>query len=123
MLGGGLGAVSRHGVFVLMQNVSSLNFPFGTLAANLSGSFAIGLLWGLFEGTHLSQEARLFIFTGFLGGFTTFSSFTRETIQLLRVGQLKEALFYIGASNLLGITLAAVGFFLAKQLLGSPTQA
>lgn len=117
LLGGGIGSVCRHAVFVLSQRVGGHDFPAGTLTVNLLGSLLVGLLWGLFEGVHLSSESRLFIFTGLLGGFTTFSSFGRETAQMLKVGQWKTALCYVGVSNVIGVALVLVGFSVARQLL------
>jgi len=117
MIGGGIGAALRHGLFVLVQGMSAGEFPAGTMAVNLTGSFFIGLLWGLLEKVHLSPEFRLFIFTGLLGGFTTFSSFTRETAQLIKIGQIKEAVFYLSASNILGVLLVFIGFISAQHLL------
>ena len=114
-VGGGLGATLRHGIFLLVQRPAGLNFPAGTLAVNLLGSLFIGYLWSLFEASRLSHELRLFIFTGLLGGFTTFSTFTRETTQLIRIGEWKTALLYAGISNVLGIALVAAGFLLARR--------
>lgn len=117
MIGGGIGAAFRHGLFVLVQGITHGEFPSGTMAVNLTGSFLIGLLWGLLEKVHLSPEFRLFIFTGLLGGFTTFSSFTRETAQLIKTGHLKGALVYLGTSNVLGVILVFIGFMAAQHLL------
>ena len=119
MIGGGIGSACRHGLFILVQRVGGHDFPTGTLTINLIGSLLVGLLWGLLEGVHLSSETRLFIFTGLLGGFTTFSAFSRETAQMLKVGQWKEALCYVGLSNILGVVLVLVGFSAARYLLGS----
>lgn len=119
MIGGGIGSACRHGLFVLVQAISGHDFPAGTLTINLIGSLLVGLLWGLLEGVHLSSETRLFIFTGLLGGFTTFSAFSRETTQMLKVGQWKAACCYVGLSNILGIVLVFVGFAAARHLLGS----
>ena len=117
MIGGGIGAAFRHTTFVLAQGLTGVEFPIGTMAVNLIGSFLIGLLWALLEGVHLSQETRLFIFTGLLGGFTTFSSFTRETCQLIKVGQWREAALYLGLSNVAGVALVFFGFWAAHRLL------
>ena len=117
MIGGGLGAIFRYGLFMTIHRISSASFPSGTLAANLLGSLLIGFLWQMFEGTRLAHEWRLFIFTGFLGGFTTFSTFTRETTQLLKVGEWKTALTYMFVSNTLGITLVICGYLLARRFM------
>ena len=119
MIGGGIGSVCRHGLFIRVQRVGGHDFPSGTLTINLLGSLLVGLLWGLLEGVHLSSETRLFIFTGLLGGFTTFSAFSRETAQMFKVGQWKAAVCYVGLSNILGVVLVLVGFSAARYLLGS----
>jgi len=117
MTGGSLGAASRYLLFLVVHRFTSQSFPSGTLAANLLGSFLIGLLWSFFEGTRLTNEWRLFIFTGFLGGFTTFSTFARETTQLFKVGEWKTALVYAGISNVLGITLVLAGYYVSRRYL------
>lgn len=116
MIGGALGALLRHLIFLLAQRPGGPLFPFGTLAANLLGCLAIGLLWYFFEGSRLSHEWRLFLFTGLLGGFTTFSTFARETLDLVRFGEWKIAVAYVMISNTLGIVLAVAGMLLARRL-------
>lgn len=116
MIGGGLGASCRHTLFLLVQKISPDNFPYGTLAVNLLGSFLIGFLWGYFEGSRLTPTLRVFIFTGFLGGFTTFSTFAREAMQLFKIGQWKPALAYVLVSNISGVLLVFAGFYLAQHV-------
>ena len=117
MTGGAIGSLSRYYLFMTTQRFTGDAFPVGTLAANLLGAFTIGLLWSLFEGSRLTNEWRLFIFTGFLCGFTTFSTFALETTQLLKVGSWRTALLYLGISNLLGIILVILGYSLARRYL------
>ena len=117
MAGGSIGAACRHGLFLIVQRFAGPVFPAGTLAVNLLGSFFIGFLWCLFDEVHWSHEWRLFVFTGLLGGFTTFSSFTRETFQLFKVGEWKSALVYLTLSNILGIVLVLCGVLLCKRLI------
>ena len=117
MAGGSIGAACRHGLFLVVQRFSGAAFPAGTLAVNLLGSFLIGFLWYLFDATHWAHEWRLFVFTGLLGGFTTFSTFTRETFQLLKAGEWKTAAAYVTVSNILGILLVFCGILLCKRLI------
>ncbi len=116
MIGGALGALLRHLIFLVAQRPGGPMFPLGTLAANLLGCLAIGLLWYFFEGSRLTQEWRLFLFTGLLGGFTTFSTFARETVDLIRVGDWKSAVAYVMISNTLGIVMVVAGMMMARRL-------
>ncbi len=115
-LGGAIGSSSRYLTSVLIERFSRSNFPYETLAANLAGCLLIGLLWGYFEKIPLSNEFRLFLFTGLLGGYTTFSTFARENVQYLKTGEPLLAVSYILISNLFGIVLVAAGFLIASHL-------
>ena len=117
MAGGSIGAVCRHGTFLLVQRFSGPVFPAGTLVVNLLGSFLIGFIWCLFDETNWSHEWRLFVLTGLLASFTTFSTFTRETFQLFKVGDWKTALIYATISNVFGILLVFCGILLCKRMI------
>ncbi len=116
-LGGGLGAVTRYGIAVGAEKLSALSFPLGTFCANILGCLLIGFFWGYFEKIHISHDFRLFLFTGFLGGFTTFSTFARESVQLLKIGEPYHAIGYIIGSNLVGLTMVLTGFMLANRII------
>jgi len=108
-LGGGIGSMMRHGVNLLCVRLFGLNFPWGTFAVNLVGSFAIGLLAAFFAfraGAIWTQHARLLLVTGMLGGFTTFSSFSLDFAMLCERGALGPAALYVLGS--VGISLIAI---------------
>jgi len=110
-LGGFIGAVARYklGGWVLHLTAQG-KFPFGTFAVNVAGCLVVGMLAGLVEKHHMfAPETRLFLFTGLLGGFTTFSAFGLETVLLLRRGEPWVAATYAGASLLLGIAAVWIG--------------
>lgn len=110
LVGGGIGTVLRYWLSNLTYRAAGGVFPSGTLAVNLGGSLAIGVLWALFEKGTLAPNTRLFLMTGILGGFTTFSTFTLENFSLLRNGELKLAAVNILVSNVAGIFLVFAGF-------------
>lgn len=95
-LGGGFGAALRHGVNVGAARLLGTAFPWGTLTVNIVGSFVMGLLaaWFAFEASP-SQHWRLFLTTGILGGFTTFSTFSLDAILLTERGELGVAAIYV----------------------------
>lgn len=114
--GGAIGAVFRYGVSGFSHKILGVAFPWGTLAVNLIGSFVIGFLWGIREKTIMPSDFKSFIFIGVLGSFTTFSSFSLETINLFRNGEIKFALINILATNIFGISLAILGFLLSQYI-------
>ena len=110
-LGGALGSVFRYLLGAWTQTASkSIDFPYGTLAVNLVGCFVIGFLAHLAEARGLfTSESRAFVFIGILGGFTTFSSFGNETINLVRDGETWNALANVGANVIFGLILVWLG--------------
>lgn len=110
--GGAIGALLRYAVVQLASQLQGYNFPFGTILVNVAGSLAIGLLMARY--THSDSEAaRLFFVTGVLGGFTTFSAFSWDALQMLQRGQMGAAFFYIGGSVILSLMAVAIGYKLA----------
>ena len=110
-LGGGVGAISRYklGGWILHHSVD-WRFPLGTFFVNVLGCLVAGLLAGLVERHDLfSAETRLLLFTGLLGGFTTFSAFGVETVFLLRRGEAGVAIAYAVSSVLIGVALLWLG--------------
>jgi CrcB protein len=116
-LGGGLGAVLRFVVATATMRLFRGIFPLGTFLINCSGSFAIGALMTLFiNRSALDGNWRLFLVTGVLGGYTTFSSFEWETVLLIREGSSSTALFYVASSVMLGLMAAWVGILLGEKI-------
>jgi CrcB protein len=115
--GGAIGTLLRYTLSGVTYRVMGGIFPWGTLAANLTGSFAIGLLWGFFELEDISPHMRNFIFIGVLGGFTTFSTFALESFNLIRDGEIKLALSSIVVSNVIGVALVFSGFVISRYII------
>ena len=113
-LGGAVGALARHGVSTAVAAAFGPRFPFGTLIVNVAGSFAMGWLFALFaERMHVTPEMRLLVTTGLLGAFTTFSTFSVETLALLQAGR-----WVAGAANVaLSVTLCLVAAWLGTLLV------
>lgn len=118
--GGAFGSVARYAVSGAAQRLlvpgagTFASFPAGTLIVNISGSLLIGLVAGLAESRALlGAEARLLLVTGILGGYTTFSAFSLETLLLLRAGQTTTALTSVALQVGLGVAAAFAGFTVA----------
>lgn len=109
--GGFIGSALRYLASGYVQQASkSVDFPYGTLAVNVMGCFAIGFLAQLAESRGvLTSESRLFVFVGILGGFTTFSSFGNETLNLARDSQMVNALANIGMNVVIGLLAVWLG--------------
>lgn len=118
-LGGFLGANARYFVQQWLASLLGPHFPYGTLLANVSGSFLIALFLTLAtERLAISPEMRLFVAVGFLGGFTTFSSFSLETFYLgSQNGLLMAGIYFLG-NTVLGLVGVVLGVMLAQWLQG-----
>jgi CrcB protein len=115
-LAGALGALVRYllGRFIA-ERVGSV-FPFGTLLINVTGAFVIGVLFALSERRVLSPALYVIPATGFLGGYTTFSTMSWEGVQLIRGGNARGSMLYLGCNVVLGCAGAAVGLLMGRVL-------
>lgn len=111
-LGGGIGAILRYGLSGwVLQQAMNLRFPLGTFAVNMLGCFVVGILAGLaVKFDFFPANVRLFLFTGLVGGFTTYSAFGLETFYLLRRGETLIAGSYIVSSVIGGLLVLWLGF-------------
>jgi CrcB protein len=113
-LGGGLGAVSRYVLSTVLMERFNGALPWGTLAVNLLGSLFLGFFHEYaLARTTLTADMRMLVSVGFLGAFTTFSTFARETVLLLQERQLGAALLYSGGSLIAGTAMVLVGMIVA----------
>ena len=110
-IGGFIGSILRYLASGYAQQISrTIDFPYGTLVVNVIGCFVIGFLSQLAEDRGVfTNQSRLFVFAGFLGGFTTFSSFGNETLNLMRDSQMMNAFVNIGANVVLGLFAVWLG--------------
>ncbi|HXS54642.1 MAG TPA: fluoride efflux transporter CrcB [Hanamia sp.] len=115
-LGSFIGGISRYLVSLFIQNKFLSTFPYGTLAVNIIGCFLIGIIYGFSERGNMNAEWRIFLATGIMGGFTTFSSFSNETVSMLRDAQYLQAFSYVAFSVIIGIAATFAGISLIKYL-------
>lgn len=117
-LGGFAGTMARYLSQQLVYRYYPVTFPYGTLAVNLLGCFLIGIFFALSEkGSVLTPEWRMFLTTGFCGGFTTFSTFSYESVQLINDRQFVYLGVYATASVVAGIAATFLGIWLTKSLV------
>jgi CrcB protein len=116
-IGGGLGSTLRYAVNVLCGRTFGMNFPYGTFIINITGSTVMGLVAGylVFKG-EAAQSARIFIMTGILGGYTTFSAYSLDVVTLYERGEVGAALFYVAGSVLLAVAGLIAGLAVMRHL-------
>lgn len=114
---GAAGTLARYGLSGWVQRATGGGFPWGTLAVNISGCFLFGLVWAVSEGWFsIKPEYRMIALVGFMGAFTTFSTFAFETVQLLREAQWWSAFLNVAAQNLSGILFLFLGLAVGKAI-------
>jgi CrcB protein len=116
-IGGAVGCCLRYLATLGASRVVGTSFPAGTLLVNVVGCLLAGLLFGLAaERAAFPPVLRLLVMTGFLGGFTTFSAFSLETVNLMRDGSWAIALGSIAANNVIGLSAAVAGIYLGRAI-------
>jgi len=119
-LGAGIGGALRHGVNLTAARLLGTSFPYGTLTVNVVGSLAMALIAEFFAlRSGMSQEWRLFLTTGILGGFTTFSSFSLDAMTLWERGETLSAALYVLASLVLSFGAFLFGLWIVRTLMGA----
>jgi CrcB protein len=116
-VGAGIGGVARYAVGGWVQAATGAAFPWGTLLVNVTGSLLLMFSYALLEGTAAAPEWRAFVGIGVLGGYTTFSTFSFETVRLLQDGEWERAALYAVGSVVLSIAAAVLGVGLGSMLL------
>ncbi len=116
-IGGGIGASLRHGVNLITPRLLGTGFPYATMFENVGGSLIMGLLAGYFafKSGETAQSWRLFLTTGILGGYTTFSTYSLDSILLYERGEFGLATLYVAGSVVLSIAGLAAGLALVRQ--------
>ena len=109
-----IGGIFRYLLSVLIQSKTATHFPLGTLTVNIIGCFFIGIVIGFFDKGQISNEWKLFLATGVIGGFTTFLAFSIETFALFREGHTGYALLYVFGSVVLGLLATYVAYLFVK---------
>lgn len=115
--GGAAGTVSRYYLSGLAQRLVGGSFPLGTFAVNMLGCLFFGAVWGYLENRLLpGSEVRLLALTGFMGAFTTFSTYMFETAELVKLGQIAMALLNVVGQSVIGLALVLAGIALGRLL-------
>ena len=114
VIGSGIGGICRYLISLAMNHAGN-GFPWGTFAVNVAGCLLIGILWGVTNRfQNVSPSLSLFLMVGFCGGFTTFSTFSKEALIMLQSGNIWGFAGYITLSVIVGIGLVAAGYYLCR---------
>ena len=115
--GGAAGTLSRYWLSGVAQRLLGSSFPMGTFAVNMLGCLLFGAVWGFFENRMMpGSEVRLLVLTGFMGAFTTFSTYMFETAELVKLGQIASALLNVVGQSAAGLILVLLGIALGRLL-------
>ena len=116
-LAGAVGTLARYGLAGVVHRLNGVSFPWGTVVVNLSGCFLAGLLWSLFENRWpVAGETRTLVMVGFMGAFTTFSSFILETGELVRAAEWIQAAVNLALQNGVGFAALFLGMALGSMV-------
>lgn len=114
-----IGGISRFLLTQLVHAKVMSTFPLGTMSVNIVGSFLIGILYALIDRGNVNAEWKMFLITGILGGFTTFSAFSAETFAMMKQGQLFNASAYVVATVVVAVFATMSGFLLQAKLFSN----
>jgi CrcB protein len=115
MTGGAIGTLLRYFTYEMTKGSGEFNL-WGTITVNLVGSLVIGLLWGFFFSTEINVYVKSFLFIGILGGFTTFSTYALDILNIVNTANYKVMFLYLIGTNLLALLFVFGGFFLGKSI-------
>jgi CrcB protein len=116
LIGGGIGSAGRYFVVAASNRLLGASFPWGTMLVNLAGCLVIGFVVGLADRSIVSRAVRILLVTGFLGGFTTLSTFSLESVRMILTGSFGRGLANIGVNVVLGMVLTLCGFYAAARI-------
>jgi CrcB protein len=114
-VGSFLGGIARYISTLVINQKLNTDFPYATLSINIFGCLLIGIVYGIFEKSIITCDWKLFLATGICGGFTTFSAFSNESLDLLKQGNTIGMLTYIGVSILFGLIATYLGYWIVKS--------